>query len=236
MKRAGLQPWFTYHPDCEHMQLTHPLFVDDVLIFCKAHPPTLQIIMRALNEFHTCVGLQSNQSKTQIVFGGCNTHLQQQYLQITGFQEGGLPLKYLGIPITTSRLSKLECRILLDKIMGKLKIWSTKSISFTGRAQLLNSIIFDMYNYWATIFILPQDVIDNINQMCRNYLCGGTPDSKRIPFISWNTTCLPRKHGGFGLKNLVAWNKTCIAKLVWVVAAKKDILWVKWVHEIPQKC
>jgi len=59
---------------------------------------------------------------------------------------------------------------------------------------------------------------------------GGTPDSKQIPFISWNTTCLPRKHRGFSLKNLIAWNKACITKLVWAVAAKKDILWVKWVH------
>ena len=33
-----------------------------------------------------------------------------------------------------------------------------------------------------------------------------------------------------GLKNLAAWNKASIAKLVWCVALKKDILWVKWVH------
>ena len=66
MKRASLQSGFTYHPHCKHMQLTHLLFANDVLIFCKAHPPTLQIITTALNDFHTCVGLQSNQSKTQI--------------------------------------------------------------------------------------------------------------------------------------------------------------------------
>ena len=59
---------------------------------------------------------------------------------------------------------------------------------------------------------------------------GGAPDSKRIPFISWNTPRLPRKHGGFDLKNLVAWNKAYNAKLVWAIATKKDILWVKWVH------
>jgi len=26
------------------------------------------------------------------------------------------------------------------------------------------------------------------------------------------------------------WNKATIAKLVWAVIRKKDILWVKWVH------
>ncbi|KAJ8426022.1 hypothetical protein Cgig2_017104 [Carnegiea gigantea] len=129
--------------------------------------------MKALEDFHTCIGLPSNHSKLQIVFGGCDTRPPQQCLQITGFQVGGLPFKCLGVPMTATRLSKLECRVFLDTIMGKLKTWLTKSISFTGRAQLLSSIISGMYNYWVTIFIFPQDVIENINQMCRNYLWGG---------------------------------------------------------------
>jgi len=33
-----------------------------------------------------------------------------------------------------------------------------------------------------------------------------------------------------GLRNLVAWNKASIAKLVWHIALKKDLLWVEWVH------
>ena len=40
----------------------------------------------------------------------------------------------------------------------------------------------------------------------------------------------PQKYGGLGLKNLGAWNKACIAKTVWAIALKEDILWVKWVH------
>jgi len=80
MKKASSQPEFTYHPHCKDLKLTHLLFADNVLIFCKAHPPTLQLIMKALEDFHTCVGLQSNHSKSQIVFGGCDTCLQQQCL------------------------------------------------------------------------------------------------------------------------------------------------------------
>jgi len=30
-------------------------------------------------------------------------------------------MKYLGVPITTSRLSKLECRALVEKIVGKIR-------------------------------------------------------------------------------------------------------------------
>ncbi|KAJ8419838.1 hypothetical protein Cgig2_030549 [Carnegiea gigantea] len=99
-------------------------------------------------------------------------------LFLEGFQEGSLPMRYLGVPVTASRLSKLECRGLVKKIMGKIRFWATKSISFVGRAQLLNLVVFGMISYWASIFILPQDVIDQLNQIYRNYLLGG---DGRIP-------------------------------------------------------
>ncbi|KAJ8436760.1 hypothetical protein Cgig2_030118 [Carnegiea gigantea] len=130
-----------------------------------AHPLILSIIQNTLLTFYHCAGLQANQEKSQIVFEGC-------------FQEGSLPMRYLGVPVAASRLSKLECKALVEKIMGKIRLWATKSISFVGRAQLLNSV----------------------------------------------------KVWGIGLKNLGAWHKACIAKIVWVIALKKDSLWVKWVH------
>ncbi|KAJ8425577.1 hypothetical protein Cgig2_003075 [Carnegiea gigantea] len=112
-----------------------------------AHPPTLRIVMNTLHEFYQCAGLQANQAKSQIVFVECNPSLQQQCLDSIGFQEGTLPLRYLRVPITISRLNKLECRALVEKILGKIRLWSTKSISFAVRAQLLTSVMFGMYNY-----------------------------------------------------------------------------------------
>ena len=147
MIHASTQEGFLYHPHCKKLKLTHLLFADDVLIFCKAQIPTLQAIKAALDAFHATTGLQANQTKTKIVLGGCSAQLTTQCIQATGFQEESLPIKYLGVPITPSRLTKLECRILIDKITTRLTTWATKSISFAGRAQLLNFAIFGMYIY-----------------------------------------------------------------------------------------
>ena len=127
--------------------LNHLMFAYDVMIFCKAHPLTLQIISNSFKAFHKCAGLHANHDKSQMVFGGCSPHLQQQCLEITGFQEGTFPMRYLGVPIIASRLSKLECRALVDKIVAKIRLWSTRNISFAGRAQLLNIVIFGMFNF-----------------------------------------------------------------------------------------
>jgi len=145
-------------------------------------------------------------------------------------KEAEIPLRYLGVLIIASRLTKLECRPLIEKIIAKINLWSTRNISFAGRAVLINTVIFGMFNYWASIFILPSEVLEKITQISRNHQRSGTADFKRAPRISWQIVCKPKKYGGLGITDSYAWNKAMIAKLIRAVATKKDVLWVKWIH------
>jgi len=146
------------------------MFADDLILFYKAHPASLQYVMKALEEFHACARLQANPTKSQVVFGGYSQEQQQQCVRIIGLPERSFLLKYLGAPITTSRLTKIECRGLVDKILAKVHLWATRSISFARRAKLITSVIFGMFNYWASIFMLPNEVLDNITKIYRSYL------------------------------------------------------------------
>jgi len=100
----------------------------------------------------------------------------------------------------------------VEKITAKVHTWGTRN-SYAGRAVLINSVIFGMYSYWACIFLLPNEMVDKITQLCRNYLWIGSADFKKPPYISWEHTCLPKKSGGLGIKLFSAWNKASIAKL-----------------------
>ncbi|KAJ8419934.1 hypothetical protein Cgig2_011573 [Carnegiea gigantea] len=86
----------------------------------EAKPTSLKIFMKAFKEFTSYSCLKANLAKSQIVFGGNCTQLQQDCLEITGFSEGHIPFRYLGMPITASKLSKLECRTLVEQISGKI--------------------------------------------------------------------------------------------------------------------
>jgi len=129
--------------------------------------------MSVLQEFYDCAGPCANLGKSQLVLGGYPPALQTTCLQITGLSDCQFPIKYLGVPITASRLTKIECRGLVEKIMAKVQFWGTRNILFAGRAQLINSVVCGMFNYWASIFILPNDVLVKITQLCRNFLWGG---------------------------------------------------------------
>jgi len=129
MVHASNNPNFSFHPSCKALKMSHLMFADDVMIFCKAKPETLLLVHSTLMTFYQCTGLKVNQTKSQMAFGGCSP-----LLEVTGFQEGSLPLKYLGMPMTVSRLTKLECMTLVEKITGRIRLLSTKSASFAGSA------------------------------------------------------------------------------------------------------
>jgi len=230
MQKACTHPNFNFHPYCKKLNLSHLMFADDLLLFSRANVPTIHIIKDALKSFSQCVGLEANLHKSHLFLGRCYLELHSQCLQAVGFQEDTLPMKYLGIPITASGLTKLECSALVEKITARVHIWATRNLSFARRALLINDIIFGMFNYWASIFLLPKTILEKITSICKNYLWGGTEDHTKVPHISWANTCKAKKHGGLGLKDCEAWNKVIITKLVWAIGTKKDVLWVKWVH------
>ncbi|GJY89248.1 hypothetical protein Tco_0503876 [Tanacetum coccineum] len=118
-------------------------------------------------------------------------------------QSPRLPVKYLGVPLVSSRLMIRDCNELIDRVQIRIQDWKNKSLSIAGRFQLIQSVLGSMHIYWALVFILPSRVLLNIEQLMRNFLwCHG--------------------NGGKG-KSKVAWE----VKLLTL----KESLWVKWIHE-----
>jgi len=48
--------------------------------------------------------------------------------------------------------------------------------------------------------------------------------------VACQAVCRGKNNRGLGIKDLSAWNKALIAKLVWAIEFKEDLLWVRWVH------
>ena len=185
MKRMSGDRRFKFHPACKRFCLTHLIFADDLMLFSKADPISLQLIMSALQNFHSCAGLKTNIQKSQLVFWGTPSQLQQECMNTVGLRECSFPLKYLGVPIVSSRLTKIECNELVEKITARIHTWSTRHISYAGRMVLINTVLFGIFNFWATIFLLPQEVIDRLIKLSRNFLWYGSVEFKHPPFVSW---------------------------------------------------
>nr|GEU70751.1 hypothetical protein [Tanacetum cinerariifolium] len=63
-------------------------------------------------------------------------------LNIMPFAEGELPVKYLGVPLISSRLLNKDCKVLVEKAKNRIEDWKNKSLSFVDRPQLCKLILF----------------------------------------------------------------------------------------------
>ncbi|XP_062097435.1 uncharacterized protein LOC133803386 [Humulus lupulus] len=234
-QQASMNKGYRFHPKCKHLKIVNLCFADDLVIFGKGVHNSVQIIKESFSDFCCASGLTANKDKSQVYFGGVAEDEAQNLLEGLQFTEGHFPLKYLGVPLRTARWKAGECSLIIKKIQSKLHTWASRHLSFAGRAQLINSVLLSIRTFWMSIFILPKSVTKEVDRLCRNFLWGvkdGNFQRSKLHFTAWDQVCLPKCMGGLGFKDSNTWNLVLLAKYVWAVSSKHDILWVKWVDSI----
>ncbi|KAH0724791.1 hypothetical protein KY284_000656 [Solanum tuberosum] len=77
-------------------------------------------------------GLVANVEKSSVYFGGVKHEQQEEILQELQYVKGDLPFKYLGVPLSTKRVSIVQCKPLLDSMLSRITSWTTKFLSYAG--------------------------------------------------------------------------------------------------------
>ncbi|XP_062089600.1 uncharacterized protein LOC133796134 [Humulus lupulus] len=227
---AAKDKQFRFHLLCKTLNITNLCFADDLLIMCKAHLSSIQIMQQAFQEFSSAFGLNINQAKSSIYFGGITLAEKEKLLCLSKLREGQFPLKYLGVPLRPTKWKAMDCDIIISKIRQRLHGWASRNLSYAGRVQLIQSVLLGIRNFWMSIFLLPQKVIKEIDRICRGFLWGGNGVRSNFHLASWDLVCRPKSYGGLGFKESVLWNKINLARYVWAISSKQDSLWVKWVN------
>ncbi|XP_010678145.1 uncharacterized protein LOC104893708 [Beta vulgaris subsp. vulgaris] len=203
MKSLDTMPAFRYHPRCKGIKLSHLVFADDI-----------------------------NNQKSEFYTASMDESLILRITNASGFRHSELPFKYLGVPICAKRISTAECGVLVEKMSARIKIWSNRHLSYTGRLQLVNSVLMSIHVYWAQVFIIPICVLQDIERVCRAYLWTDSYYTARGGNVAWEKVCQPKKAGGMGIRQVMQWNKAAMTKYVWAIASKQDSLWIKWVNNV----
>ncbi|XP_062103537.1 uncharacterized protein LOC133814614 [Humulus lupulus] len=99
------------------------------------------------------------------------------------------------------------------------------------RCNLLK-VLFGLRNYCMSIFFLPQSVVKEVEKLCRGFLWGFNGIRSKIHIASWKKVCLPKAYGGLGFRDGSKWNRAILAKYIWAISEKHDLLWVKWINSV----
>ncbi|XP_056698450.1 uncharacterized protein [Spinacia oleracea] len=86
--------------------------------------------------------------------------------------------------------------------------------------------------YWAQIYILPKNVLQEITKVCRAFLWSDLAYSSKPSNVAWHNTCSSKQTGGLGFRDVMLWNTASMGKYVWALTTKQDNVWVKWVTSV----
>ena len=92
-----------------------------------------------------------------------------------------------------SRLKAIYCKGLVDRITSIFQHWTCRTLSYVGLVQLINSILFSIQVYWASLFLLPGQVIKNVEQIMRSFMWSSSDMRTTGAKMAWDQECLPKE-------------------------------------------
>lgn len=115
LDKAAEEGKFGYHYACKETKLTHLCFADDLLIFCDGSLRSVKNVLEVLDNFKALSGLSVSISKTCFFSCGVQQPEIEQILLQCGLTQGALPIRYLGVPLCTKKLTLANCEPLGEK-------------------------------------------------------------------------------------------------------------------------
>ncbi|GAV75295.1 hypothetical protein CFOL_v3_18774 [Cephalotus follicularis] len=195
----------------------------------------IDLLKTAIQEFARVSGLHPNLNKSQIFFGNVGVDTKRDISNLLNIPEGSLPVRYLGIPLIMARLSHMDSKVLVDKLVSRTSSWISNSLSFGGRQQLIAYVLFSIQVFWCNTFMLPVAVTKECDRILRGFFWHGVGTSKRGGKIVWSKVCRPMATRGLGFKDSRSWNWATIIKIGWDIFRGKESVWMNWCRVVRLK-
>ena len=151
-------------------QISHLLFMDDSLVFCRATILECVQIQSLLHVYEQASGQSLNKGKTNIFFNS-NTlpKTREAIATFLGVLINQQYKQYLGLPSLVGHSKKKSSSLIKERIWKKLKGWKEKLLSQVVRKILITTVIQAIPTYTMLCLKLPKGLISESETLIRKF-------------------------------------------------------------------
>jgi hypothetical protein len=101
-------------------------------------------------------------------------------VELFGRKECEFPFRYLGIPMSTKKLSNKDCSVVEERFQKKLSSWKGKLLSSGRRLVLINSVLSSLPMFMMSFFRIPKGVLEKLNYYRSRFFFGNMMNIREI--------------------------------------------------------
>ena len=166
-----------------------------------------------------------HKQKSKIFFGQ-SFHNKDELKDLLAIPVGVLPSRYLGIPLSINYLKARDLFSLIDKCKARMDGWSSITVSFAGRVQLVKLVIHSYLIYRLQSYKFPSPVIRILGKLMANFIW-----KNKLHACSCVSICRPKVEGGLGIRRLEDLCTVAGLELFWR-CFRSDGIWSYWMRKV----
>jgi hypothetical protein len=194
------------------------LYADDVALFVTPKQEERLTLRKILSVFAEISGLHTNMDKTEIFPISCNNLDLDACPSIFPGRISTFPCKYVGIPLHTKRLRKVDLQPLVDKVGSRIPGWKGRFFTSAGREILVKTTLSSIPIHHLTVLHQNKWLYKRIDRLRRAFLWKGEdPEnvSSGSSLVKWQNVCKPKILGGLGILNLDKFSRALLPRWLW---------------------